>query len=112
EFTEEAIFTELKEKRTYYIFNGFSSPYDVVHQIDPLYIALYPFIKIGEMFDEMYRREVYRVQFVVFLLYVFGGFTFSELIRLTYRLLKWRYKKRKKTKEHQEKKVNHNQVKK
>ena len=112
EFTEEAIFTELKEKRTYYIFNGFSSPYDVVHQIDPLYIALYPFIKIGEMFDEMYRREVYRVQFVVFLLYVFGGFTFSELIRMTYRLLKWRYKKRKKIKEHKEKKVNHNQVKK
>ncbi len=112
EFTEEAIFTELKEKRTQYIFNGFSSPYDVEHQIDPLYVALYPFIKIGEMFDEMYRQEVYRVQFVVFLLYVFGGFAFSELIRLTYRSLKWSHKKRKKVKEHQEKKENHNQVKK
>lgn len=110
EFTEEAIFSELMERDTYYIFNGFSSPYDVDHQIDPFYILLYPLIKIGEMYDEMYRRELYRVQFMVFLLYVFGGFTFSELIRLMFRLLKWRYKKRKKMKEHREKKINPKQV--
>ncbi|MBY8999948.1 MAG: PHP domain-containing protein [Candidatus Heimdallarchaeota archaeon] len=98
EFSEEAIFTELKERRTHYIYNGFSSPYEVEHKIDPIYITLYPLIKIGEMFDEMYRREIYRVQFIVFLLYVIGGFIFTELIRLMFRLLKWRFKKRKKLK--------------
>ena len=111
DFSEEAIFSELEERHTYYIFNGFSSPYEVDHQIDSLYIILYPFIKIGEMYDEMYRREIYRVQFLVFLLYVFGGFAFSEIIRLAYRSKKWSFKKSRKLKENQEKTVNLNEVK-
>ncbi|MHA1305560.1 MAG: hypothetical protein ACTSPI_17810, partial [Candidatus Heimdallarchaeaceae archaeon] len=57
EFSEEAIFQELKAKRTGYIYDGSASPYDVKHKFNPNYAILFPFIKMAEIFRDVYSSE-------------------------------------------------------
>ncbi len=96
EFSEQAIFDELKAKRTDFIFTGIASPYDVDHKINPTYIIGFPLIKFGEMFKEMYSSEAYGAQLTVFLVYVYGAFIVVEVLRFFVPKIKKKIKDRKK----------------
>lgn len=78
EFTEQAIFDELKAKRTGFIFDGIPSPYTVEHAINPVYILVYPLIKIGEMFEGMYSSESFGPMLAVLFMYVYGVYILLE----------------------------------
>ena len=78
EFTEQAIFDELKAKRTGFIYNGIPSPYTVEHEINPVYILTYPLIKIGEMFEGMYSSASFGPMLAVFFTYVYGIYFLLE----------------------------------
>ena len=81
EYTEQAIFDELKAKRTGYIFNGIPSPYDIEHEVNPIYILTYPLIKIGEMFKGMYSSEQFGPMLAVFFMYVYGTYILLEALK-------------------------------
>jgi predicted metal-dependent phosphoesterase TrpH len=95
EFTEEAIFNELKARRTGYIYDAAGSGYDVEHMISISYIVAYPWIKIGQMFKEMYSSEVYGTQLAVFFVYMYLAFFLVEGFRLIKPKIVEKIKKRK-----------------
>ncbi|MCE7740326.1 MAG: PHP domain-containing protein [Candidatus Heimdallarchaeota archaeon] len=78
EFSEQAIFDELKAKRTGFLFNGIPSPYTVEHATNPAYILAYPLIQFGEMFEGMYSSESFGPMLVVFFLYIYGAYILLE----------------------------------
>ena len=80
-FTEQAIFDELKAKRTGLLYDGIPSPYDVEHEVSLAYIMLYPFIKLGEMFEGMYSSGSFGPMLAVFFSYAYGGFILFEILR-------------------------------
>jgi len=80
EFTEEAIFAEIKFRRTGFIFTGIPSPYPIEHQINPSYIALYPLIKIGDLFENMYASGMLGALMATLFGYIYGIFVVVELL--------------------------------
>ena len=80
EFTEEAIFNEIKARSTGFIFTGIPSPYPIEHPINPGYIAFYPLIKIGELFENMYASGMLGALFGTLLGYIYGIFIVVELL--------------------------------
>ena len=79
-FTEEAIFNEIKARRTGFIFTGIPSPYPIEHPIKPSYIALYPLIQIGNLFEDMYASGKLGALFGTLLGYVYGIFIVTETL--------------------------------
>ncbi len=82
EFSEQAIFNELKAKRTDYIYNSFGSSYSVEHKLNPAYIILFPLIKIGEIFEDAYSSDVPGTQIGILFIYIYGVFLLVESFRL------------------------------
>ena len=80
DFTEEAIFEELKARRTGFIFTGIPSPYPIEHQINPSYIALYPLIKIGDLFENMYASGMLGALLATLFGYIYGLFIVVEVL--------------------------------
>ena len=74
EFTEEAIFAEIKARQTGLIFNGIASPYPIVHEINPAYIAVYPLTQFGLFFKSMYSSGMLGIQLSIFFAYLYGTF--------------------------------------
>ena len=99
EFTEEAIFAEIKARRTSFIFNGIPSPYPFEHQINPSYIAFYPLIQIGVFFESMYATGMLGALLGVLFGYIYGIFVVVELILFGLNKLVILLKKRKMAKE-------------
>jgi len=81
EFTEEAIFTELKQKRTSYLFDLDGSPYDVEHKNNPGYIFLSPLIQIGSMLNSMYRSDRFLSLAFVLIGFIYLTFIVLEVLR-------------------------------
>jgi histidinol phosphatase-like PHP family hydrolase len=90
EFSEQAIFDELKASRTDFIYNSYGSPYDVKHKLNPAYNFLYPLIKLGEIFEDAYMSDTPGTQLGILFVYFYGIFILVEIIRF----LKPRIKKR------------------
>ncbi len=87
DFTEEAIFEELKAHRTALLYNASGSPYDFPGgDRNPAYVALLPFMYLGEMFEWLYDGDLDWPGIAVFLAYAFGAFFIAEGVR--YRLKK------------------------
>ncbi|MHA1202990.1 MAG: PHP domain-containing protein, partial [Candidatus Heimdallarchaeaceae archaeon] len=87
EFTEEAIFTEIKARNTGFIFTGISSSYPIEHPLNPSYVALFPLIKLGEFFDSMYSSGAFGAAFGTFLGYIYGIFIVVEALLFLIRKL-------------------------
>lgn len=81
EFTEEAIFTQLKTRQTGMIFDGIASPYPIEHEVNPGYIALLPLIKFGGIFRDMYSSGMLGTQLGILFAYFYGIFFLIEGIR-------------------------------
>lgn len=81
EFTEEAIFAQLKARQTGMIFDGIPSPYPIEHEVNPGYLAVLPLIKFGEMFEDMYSSGMLGTQLIILFAYLYGIFFLVEGIR-------------------------------
>ena len=95
EFSEQAIFDELKARRTGYIYDTFGSPYDVEHQLNKAYIFLYPLIQIGEAFKGAYTSDVSGAQLGIIFVYIYGIFLLVEGFRYAVPKIKNRIRNRK-----------------
>ncbi|MCG3220927.1 MAG: PHP domain-containing protein [Candidatus Heimdallarchaeota archaeon] len=95
EFSEQAIFDELKEKRTGYIYDSFGAPYDVEHKLNNRYIVLFPLIKIGGMFEDSYTSAVSGLQLGIIFIYIYGIFLLVEGLRYVVPKIKLRMRNRK-----------------
>ncbi len=86
DFTEEAIFNELKAHNTTLLYNASGSPYDFPGgERNPAYVALLPFMYLGEMFEWLYDGDLDWPGIAVFLAYVFGAFFIVEGVRFKLR---------------------------
>ena len=94
EFSEEAIFNELKEKRTGFIYDGSASPYDVEHKSNPFYAVVFPIYKIGAMFKEMYSSEKFGSLLASFFIYIYGGFLLMEGLKALTPKIKMKLKRK------------------
>ncbi len=81
EFTEEAIFNELKARRTDFIYDFAGSPYDVEHKRNRAYTIVFPLIEFGEIFKGLYSSGYFATQLAVFLMYFYGAFILFEVFR-------------------------------
>jgi len=81
EFTEEAIFNELKARRTDFIYDPAGSPYDVEHKRNKAYTISFPLIKFGQIFKGIYSSGYFATQLAVFLMYFYGAFILVEVFR-------------------------------
>ncbi len=82
DFTEEAIFNELKSHRTALLYNASGSPYNFPGgDRNPAYIALLPFMYLGEMFERLWDGELDLPGVIVFLTYAFSAFLIGEGIK-------------------------------
>ncbi|MHA1868019.1 MAG: PHP domain-containing protein [Candidatus Heimdallarchaeaceae archaeon] len=79
EFSENAIFNELKAKKTGYIYTGAASSYPVEHKHNPAYSILYPFIKMGEIFRDVYSSPYFTEYLTPIFLYPYLVFFSVEL---------------------------------
>jgi hypothetical protein len=95
EFSEQAIFDELEQRKTDYIYNSFGAPYDVEHQLNYRYMVLFPLIKIGEMFEDSYTAEASGLQLGILFVYIYGIYFLVEALRFTVPKLKLKLKSRK-----------------
>ncbi|MEE9411151.1 MAG: PHP domain-containing protein [Candidatus Heimdallarchaeota archaeon] len=91
EFSEEAIFNELTNRRTGFFYDSSGSPYDVEHKRNKAYVVSFPLIKFGEFFKSMYSSGQFGAQLAVFLVYIYGSFLLFE----GYKILKPRIEKMK-----------------
>ena len=57
EFTEEAIFAEIKARRTGFIFDSKSTGYPFVHSKTAYYIIAYPLAILGEVLRDIWQQE-------------------------------------------------------
>lgn len=87
EYTEEAIFLELKARRTDIIFTGIPSPYPIVHPISAKYLAFFPLIMVGEMFESMYSSGMLGTQLGIFFAYIYGIFIVVEILIISLKSL-------------------------
>jgi histidinol phosphatase-like PHP family hydrolase len=95
EFTEEAIFNELEERRTGYIHIPTGSTYDVEHQINKAYIVSFPLIQIGEIFEDAYSSTPSSAYLGVIFVYIYGIFFLVEVSRYFIPKIKERLRNRK-----------------
>ena len=82
EFTEEAIFNELKARRTDFIYDPAGSPYDVEHKRNRAYTIVFPLIEFGKIFKGIYQSGYFATQLAVFLMYFYGAFIMYEVFRI------------------------------
>jgi hypothetical protein len=85
EFSEQAIFDELKARRTQIINVSIDDmpEYNVVHKVNPAYTALRPFIQVGEIFKSYWlpTSELDGSGVSIWVSYLVGIFIISEIIR-------------------------------
>lgn len=82
-FTAEAVFSELKERRTDVLYIPWGVPYEVEHKLNPAFVALRPFMQIGAMFA-YYIDGIAKIDWLglgVLLAYIYGAFGIFELVR-------------------------------
>ena len=82
-FTAQAVFDELKTKRTELLYIPQGTPYEVEHKLNPAFVALRPLMQVGAMFA-YYVDGVSRIDWLglgVFLAYLYGAFGIIELFR-------------------------------
>lgn len=79
EFTEEAIFEQLKARNTSYLYEPGGSGYDIKHRQSGSYTALYPLIKLGEAIRDIYASgDQFNMRLTVFFSYIYVPFLIVE----------------------------------
>jgi predicted metal-dependent phosphoesterase TrpH len=83
EFTEEAVMTALKNKATAIFFSEIGSPDASKSFENPAYIALKPFMYVGDMFERFYiNGNLDWVGIAIFVGYIFGFYVIFEVVRI------------------------------
>ncbi len=79
EFTEEAIFEQLKSRNASYLYEAGGSGYDIEHKTNGGYTALYPLIKLGEVITDIYASgDQFSTRLIVFFSYIYVPFFIIE----------------------------------
>ncbi|MDD5503643.1 MAG: hypothetical protein PHH26_09370 [Candidatus Thermoplasmatota archaeon] len=82
-FTAQAVFDELKNKRTEVLYIPHGTPYEVEHKLSLAFVALRPLMQIGAMFA-YYIDGIANIDWMglgVFLAYLYVAFGILELFR-------------------------------
>jgi hypothetical protein len=82
-FTEEAVMTELRAKRTSIFYNSTGSPDSSISYDNPAFIAVKPLSSIGSMFKGIFWNNALDWTGIgVFAAYFIGVFIFAEFVRV------------------------------
>ena len=68
-------------RQTSFIFDGIPSPYPIVHDVNPTYIAVFPLMEIGQFFRGMYSSGMLGIELTIFFVYLYGTFFIVEGIK-------------------------------
>jgi len=86
-WSEQAIFDEIKYRKTELLYQSFAVPYNATHLVNPAYVIFRPLRQLGEMIYEYFpgKYAVDWTGFSIFLFYFGISFIFSELSRNIFR---------------------------
>jgi hypothetical protein len=91
EFTEEAVMTELRNRRTSIFYNSTGSPDFSIRYDNPWFEVVKPIYFLGEMFSEYESDDEFDwLGFGVLVIYICGGFFIAEGLRVANQKIKAR----------------------